>query len=151
MTRRIVSQATKYCPGCNQTKTLDQFYRDKRRIGTPGEYRVECIECTKGARKERYDTEAERANKLEYNYRVSEEDYQTLLELQNSRCAGCNKHQADMKRKFVVDHDHATGMVRGLLCYGCNAILGQAKDNVQTLRTLAQYVEQGGFVKEAEY
>lgn len=41
----------------------------------------------------------------------------------------------------VIDHCHATGNVRGLLCMACNSMLGYAKDNIQTLSSAIQYLK----------
>lgn len=43
--------------------------------------------------------------------------------------------------RIVFDHCHATTRFRGWLCYGCNVALGQVKDNPETLRALASYLE----------
>lgn len=40
----------------------------------------------------------------------------------------------------VVDHDHVTGKVRGLLCRQCNSALGFAGDNPERLERLARYL-----------
>ncbi|MFF7299132.1 endonuclease domain-containing protein [Streptomyces sp. NPDC008265] len=40
-----------------------------------------------------------------------------------------------------VDHDHQTGKVRGVLCFSCNAALGQFKDRPDVMRRAAAYVE----------
>lgn len=43
-----------------------------------------------------------------------------LVDWQDGRCAVCGKHVSDL----VLDHDHATGLVRGLLCRSCNTLEG---------------------------
>jgi len=54
-------------------------------------------------------------------YGISPERYQEMLEAQGNRCAICVKEN---NRAMVIDHDHTTGAVRGLLCDGCNLSLG---------------------------
>lgn len=53
-------------------------------------------------------------------YRLRKEDYEALLEKQNSRCAICQIE----KSRLHIDHDHKTGKVRGLLCQRCNISIG---------------------------
>lgn len=48
-----------------------------------------------------------------------------LYEKQDSKCAIC---RVDLL-KPVVDHNHETGEVRGLLCASCNTGLGQFEDD----------------------
>ena len=43
--------------------------------------------------------------------------------------------------KIMIDHCHRTGIFRGLLCSGCNLALGATKDEPDTLRKLAEYVD----------
>ena len=43
-----------------------------------------------------------------------------------------------------VDHNHNTGVVRGLLCFHCNLILGHAKDESARLRAAADYIDAFG-------
>lgn len=54
-------------------------------------------------------------------YWIGEADYFRMLEAQWYRCPICCKHQADVRDAFVVDHNHTTEEVRGLLCFGCNS------------------------------
>ena len=51
-------------------------------------------------------------------------DFDRFFEIQQGCCAICGKHQSEFKRVLDVDHDHKTGIVRGLLCEICNKHLG---------------------------
>lgn len=73
-------------------------------------------------------------------YGITVEQYNHLLEAQNNRCAGCNKHKDDFKVKLAVDHCHKSGKVRGLLCDLCNRALGMLKDDPETLKRLIDYL-----------
>lgn len=44
------------------------------------------------------------------------------------------------ERPRRVDHDHATGRIRGALCHNCNIVIGLAREDVQTLARAAYYV-----------
>ncbi len=59
-----------------------------------------------------------------------------MLVDQGGVCALCRTAPA-----AHVDHDHATGGVRELLCFNCNGGLGQFKDDPALLRAAARYVE----------
>jgi hypothetical protein len=61
-------------------------------------------------------------------YGLSRESYLKMYEAQGRKCAinGC-----DRTGKLVVDHDHVTGKVRGLLCGPCNTRLGHLGDIFQ--------------------
>jgi hypothetical protein len=70
-------------------------------------------------------------------------DYNCLFTTQAGMCLGCTKHQSELTRVLLVDHDHETGIVRGLLCSGCNVAIGHTKDNPATLERLANYLRRG--------
>jgi hypothetical protein len=59
-----------------------------------------------------------------------------MLEAQGGVCAICRAAPA-----AHVDHDHATGEVRALLCFNCNGGLGQFRDDPFLLHVAAFYVE----------
>ena len=61
-------------------------------------------------------------------YGLAPGDYERLYAFQGGRCALCRRASGKTKR-LAVDHDHATGSVRGLLCSGCNRLLGHARDD----------------------
>lgn len=61
-----------------------------------------------------------------------------LLAAQGGRCAICRK---DITEKFVIDHSHESGLVRGLLCGPCNLGIGQLGDSAERLFSAALYLE----------
>lgn len=75
-------------------------------------------------------------------YGITLEDYNKVLFAQEGRCLGCGIHHTELKQALSVDHNHITNKVRGLLCSDCNFALGHAFDNPETLRNLADYLEE---------
>jgi hypothetical protein len=69
-----------------------------------------------------------------------------MADRQGNRCAICNTHAAAIEHAsfkhnpLVIDHDHRTGKIRGLLCSTCNNMLGHAKDNPSLLIAAAKYL-----------
>ena len=80
-----------------------------------------------------------RAKKQKFKaYGITEEDFNTQLLRQNNRCAGCSV--AIDTKSACIDHDHATGRFRGLLCKYCNWGIGHLRDSKETLYKLAAYL-----------
>lgn len=78
-------------------------------------------------------------------YGIDSDDYQQLLDRQDNVCGICGlpPSMADKRnQRLVVDHDHHTGAVRGLLCQRCNRLLGQAKDSLMLLCAAVKYLRQ---------
>jgi hypothetical protein len=78
-------------------------------------------------------------------YGISIGDYAEMYRKQDGKCAICHQPETTMdyrgtKKDLAVDHCHETGAVRELLCYSCNSMLGQAKDNVEVLLAGADYI-----------
>lgn len=71
------------------------------------------------------------------NYRNSIPDAELKKWLADQKsCMICGKAE-----KLVVDHDHETGKVRGLLCNHCNRGLGHFRDNTQFLEDAIKYLK----------
>ncbi|RYZ11691.1 MAG: hypothetical protein EOO70_09575 [Myxococcaceae bacterium] len=73
---------------------------------------------------------------------LSEAGYEALFLVQNGACAVCGSRESGNKNhpRLVVDHDHTTGKVRGLLCHGCNVGLGSFRDSSSRLFAAAAYL-----------
>jgi predicted nucleic acid-binding Zn ribbon protein len=82
---------------------------------------------------------------LKKNYNMNVDELQKMGELQNDKCGICQetgfKMRESHKTYLVVDHDHATGAVRGLLCHNCNRGLGLFQDSKDNLLRAIQYLE----------
>ena len=135
----------KTCPGCGETKSFEAFYRHKTGplAGRPTSY---CKECAKRRATQRIAglapaalTRYRRRARLN-TYGLTERDYQALLYAQDGQCAACGS-RPEHEWELVVDHDHAAGRVRGLLCNKCNLTLGQAGEDHDRLIGLAAYLE----------
>jgi hypothetical protein len=78
-------------------------------------------------------------------YGMSGEEYDALFAAQDGKCSICRNPETAIYngeiKQLHVDHDHATGTVRALLCGACNGMLGLARDNPETLRAAAKYIE----------
>lgn len=70
----------------------------------------------------------ETSNHSAYSIRIGKTNYNELFkqfsDLQNGCCAICGKTEEAEGRRLALDHDHETGVVRGLLCLSCNQALG---------------------------
>jgi len=95
----------------------------------------------------RYDTRPEnkkrkaqqqRLRKLRENYGWTEAAFEGQLRRQQNSCRGC---LATIDRTACVDHDHKSGIVRGLLCTACNWALGHVRDNPSILYRLAAHLD----------
>ena len=76
------------------------------------------------------------------SYGITQEQYDSMLEAQGGVCDICLKDDPKAPARancFVVDHDHETGKVRGLLCHACNRGLGNFQDDLTILLSSVNY------------
>jgi len=99
-------------PELQKQKDKDAYQKyKKRRTEYARRYRIEKPEKT-------------RATHLKMRYGMSIDDYDSMFLSQKGNCKICGLNQNDIKKKLGVDHCHASGKVRGLLCDTCNRFLG---------------------------
>lgn len=82
---------------------------------------------------------------LKYHYGISEERYYEMLRLCGGLCEICRRPQRN-GRRLCVDHDHDSGVVRGLLCNDCNTAIGMMKESRTHLTAAISYLEKHGKV-----
>lgn len=84
----------------------------------------------------------QKISSLKYHYNISIEEYNSILISQNNLCALCRKEFGQPRSLWpVVDHDHTTGEIRGIIHNNCNALLGMAKDSTEILLLAVKYLQ----------
>lgn len=73
-------------------------------------------------------------------YGITLDDEIAMLEEQGGKCAIC-RHRVGKGRERHIDHDHATGKVRGVLCLRCNSALALVGESPTVLEAMAAYIE----------
>jgi len=140
---------TKTCRGCNQEKPLSDFGIDRSRKDGLN-YR--CRECfSKNDKSYKRSAESRAAAHKAFKarnpgyfqnymrqrkYGLTTEQYQEMAQAQGNKCAICQ-----VEKPLVIDHDHGTGKVRGLVCTPCNTALGQFGDTVEGLQNAISYLQ----------
>ena len=92
--------------------------------------------------------ERKKANQLKRSFGIGLHEYNLMLTEQKGKCACCGIHQNELTMSFAVDHDHDTGLIRGLLCGNCNTAIGKLGDNIEGLMKALNYLEKHELTKE---
>ncbi|MBO8190400.1 endonuclease VII domain-containing protein [Streptomyces oryzae] len=119
-----VPRGHKRCPQCKEVKPHSAWERNK---ATSDGWASYCRECRVERNRESY---------FRRKYGMTVDQRKALLDEQFGICPICLKPAPEH-----VDHDHETGRVRGVLCFSCNAALGQFRDRPDVMRRAAAYVE----------
>jgi hypothetical protein len=103
------------------------------------------IKKSDGRTVKRISRDKQRHYSLKRYYGLSLNDYAEMYRVQDGKCGICKLPETDKDRHgnvrvLAVDHCHKTGSVRELLCYSCNSMLGQARDNIEVLLAGADYI-----------
>jgi hypothetical protein len=95
-----------------------------------------CVECSKNAMQVRSkNAKWSRVLKL---YGLLQQDVELMLKNQNSECVICCNNIVNC---YHIDHCHATGKVRGLLCQKCNQAIGLLQENENLFLKASQYIK----------
>jgi len=143
MARPIQTTGTKVCTTCKVEKNINEFYLRGGNY-SPNSRKSKCKECDKKRVAETYwkDPSVYQNNHLKRNYGITLNEYNQMLVEQEHRCRTCGTTEPGGKYgKFMVDHSHNTGEVRGLLCKSCNIALGEVGDNINTLQKMIEYLQ----------
>ena len=130
---------SKICSRCHRAIPLSGFSKDRQK--TTG-LRSACKQCCSADNRKwrERDPESNKRRLRKWNYGISTEEYELLINTQKNQCAICHNQERD-GRSLGVDHCHKTGKIRGLLCFTCNAAIGLLKDNENILLSAIEYLK----------
>jgi len=134
-----MAKRTKLCVKCRKP---GEFYANKK--NKDGLESI-CKKCKKKHREQprvkRREQYKRRRRHLKTKYGISLEDFNEIFEKQGGKCAICGtKDPGGRHGTFHVDHNHDTGVVRGLLCYRCNVELPHIKKWTQWIIDAGEYL-----------
>ena len=127
----------KRCTKCGEEKTLDSFPKEPR---SSDGVAARCKVCTSDYQREWRERKGGNLYDRTIRYGISPEEYGELLDEQLSCCACCGSSDPKRKAGFVIDHDHNTGSIRGLLCHNCNIGIGLLGDTMSGLQMAVDYL-----------
>lgn len=135
-----------FCSKCGVLKEFEEFGKSSFTIH--GHRNGACKACRS---KEYYASKNKKKNPEHLrNCRVhiTHEAYDLLFKRQNGCCAICGVKQDKLSYSLAVDHNHKTGVVRGLLCHNCNQGLGDFKsdDGINLLQIAISYIKRADHV-----
>lgn len=155
----------RWCSWCERDlpRDTEHFYRVKTGVNA-GRFSAICIECySKHAKTPEYrrrnrirckgkeslwrrDRNRRLDTKLRSDYGIDLNTYNRLLLEQGGKCRICRGLNPSAKR-LGVDHDHETGVVRGLLCFMCNMAIGYLKHDPEILTNAIDYLKNHANIK----
>lgn len=127
----------KNCSRCKELKPLEMFYKEAK---TKDGKRPDCKKCVDKLNKSRCPLK-EKDHQLKKLYGITLDQYNQMFTNQNGNCAICKRNQSEFEKKLHVDHCHATGKVRGLLCSTCNQAIGLLKEDQVIILAAAKYLQ----------
>lgn len=146
------------CHSCHDKLSIEEFQEYK-----PGKRRRSCRDCRnldgriraeKRRESAKYDERLAYAQKhnraksvisrVTSEFGVTAEELEDMTLEQNNTCAICGKPESRMRNgvplRLCIDHNHRTGVVRGLLCSRCNVAIGMMDDDPDLFLAAAQYI-----------
>ena len=140
--RNAPKDGWKCCGKCGVWKALPEFKR------TPTGW-AHCLKCTTEYSRElhagkssdpvwaAYRADRARNNHLKRSYNMTVDDFEVMRKEQEGCCAVCGT----VCENLVVDHNHETGAVRGLLCQLCNVAVGAVRESAKIAGAVGRYIE----------
>lgn len=159
MPRGRVAQDPKRCTMCKEMLPRTEFY--KTPSNSPNSVEPRCKKCcvlraaaygkTEHGRSRKAEScrrymltdggkKARLRNNLKNSVGLTVEQYASMLESQDGKCAICKVENGVPRRRLAADHCHVTGTFRGVLCGRCNMAIGLLNDDVARIASAMEYL-----------
>jgi hypothetical protein len=147
----VVNAAEFDCRRCGKVKPVSEFYTHAK---TARGYQYSCKACCLEVRQERAKTPIDPAVIRKWRlagYGLTPGAHDEMFAAQQGCCAICGREGKRWRPKvsikerryfLVIDHDHATGRVRALLCWNCNCGLGHFREDPVVLAAAIRYASE---------
>ncbi len=141
---------TPHCRECDSKKRKTEYYnnlekkREAARLYKRKQWEKD-PEAMKAARRKylvenpHKSKEWGRRGHLKHKYGVTPEWYDQRFDIQGGACLVCNRKDIEL----VIDHNHETNEVRGLLCNPCNMLVGFVEKDVTMIKRLVNHIKGG--------
>lgn len=127
----LAAKAARYRANPEPTRARVRKWQEENRQRVRERQKIYAASGRKGANSRRYH--------LKKKYGLTVEQYDEMLAAQGGGCAICGRPPTD-GISLHVDHDHATGAIRGLTCFRCNNALGDFNDDPGLLDRAGSYL-----------
>lgn len=124
---------TKICTKCKTEKPIEDFYKDK---ASRNGRRPDCKKCKNSAMRKILTPDYQFSQRMKSVYGLTRNQYDEMVLKQNRSCAICKRSEV----RLVVDHCHNTDVVRGLLCYRCNTLVGYLETDPAIVASAKDYL-----------
>ncbi len=131
MSRKTHEKLTgKPCKNCGGTERYGRSYS--------------CVTCTNARSAKSKQTLAYKKQAKKYwmvkRYGVTPEEFDRMFRDQGCVCACCGTDKPGHKHGWIIDHDHVTGEIRGVVCHGCNVGFRAFKDDPEWMMKAIQFL-----------
>jgi hypothetical protein len=137
-------EVLRHCTKCGEDRPDSEFYKGLKNRLCKKHYCEYTAACRRRYQKDPKYRERSWAAGLKTRLGVEFTAYNALLDSQGHLCKICGKPDGDgtsyQTKRLALDHCHATGKVRGLLCEQCNKGLGMFKDRPELLQKAIEYL-----------
>jgi hypothetical protein len=147
----FVNQETKKCTKCGKVHSIEYFNWENK---SKGKRHSHCKDCTKAAGRERRIKNGQKTTRrkstgvpwsnkpnFERRWGITVEDKENLIRLYSGGTGKCGNPACGSTEDLVLDHDHETNQIRGVLCNTCNRSLGGLGDTWEAIQGIYEYME----------